>query len=112
MAGAGLQENRIPWLADASDRLRLLHIEIDAGMRRLAWGDEFDHEHVRAFLGAIAEANRIIADVIKYVTQRSERRAYTRCNESRERCLEALERINSRNGKALPLAESFQKNRN
>jgi hypothetical protein len=95
-----LQQTKIPWLADASNRLRLLHIEIDAVMRRLVWGEELEHEHLAAFLVAIADANRAITDVIKYVTQKSEQRAHTRCDESRQRRLEALQRIANHNGRS------------
>jgi hypothetical protein len=93
-----MPDKKIPWLAEASHRLRLLHNEIDAAMRRLAWGEQFDHEHIMAFLGASVEAHRINADVITYVTQGSQRRAYVRVNESRERQREALQRMAACNG--------------
>ena len=86
-------ESKIVWLADASDRLRALHIEIDASVRRLAWGEEFDHEHIAALLAA----NRIASKVISYVTERSERRAYIRSSQSQQRRVEALQRMASRN---------------
>ena len=62
-----MRESKIvPWLADATKRLRLLHIEIDAKVRRLVWGEELDQEHTAALLAAIAKANNIQGMLTRY----------------------------------------------
>ena len=84
---------RIPWLAEAADRLRFYHVEIDAAMRRLARGEEFTDEHVVALIEVMCACDKIKTDVIRHLSEQRQRRA-----SDHHRQLESIRRIASRNG--------------
>jgi hypothetical protein len=61
-------------------------------VRRLAWGEELDHEHIAALLAAMVEANNINGKLSRYVTVRRDWRAYIRSGQLQQQRLEALQR--------------------
>jgi hypothetical protein len=93
-----MRGSKIPSLAEASHRLRLLHIEIDATIRRLAWGEELSDQHITAFNAAICEADKIGAMFMKEIAAMRERRSYLSSNEQINEQLEVIQRMAARNG--------------
>ena len=91
---------KIPWLAEAADRLRLYHVEIDAAMRNLAWGEEFTNEHTIAFMEAVSAADKIKAAAIRYLSEQVQRRAHPNSSNHVQRRLESAQHLASRNGEA------------
>jgi hypothetical protein len=89
-----MSEAKIPWLAEAANRLRLYHIEIDAAMRRLAWGEEFTQEDETAFVEVICAADKIRASAIQHLRDQRQKRVHHRLQQNAEN----IKRLVSHNG--------------
>jgi hypothetical protein len=86
-----LERPKFPWLVDASDRLRLLDIKIEATIRRVPWGEKLEDQHVTALIDVIIASDRIRADVIKHLSHQRQRRAYGDLARSFKRDIEPLQ---------------------
>jgi hypothetical protein len=93
-----VRETRIPWLAEATDRLRLLHVEVEATMRRISWGEELDHEHFSAFINAVLECDRIKSALIKHISAIHRQHADDNSIASVNRSLATMRRLATGNG--------------
>ena len=47
-------------------------MEIQATLRRLAWGEQLDAETIRAFMEVSANRDRLISQVMRYLAERNE----------------------------------------
>ena len=88
-----------PWLAEAEERLRHYHVEIDAAMRRLAWGAQLSPDHVAALIDAMCKAHKIEAAVIRHLSDKGQRLLQLNTNALTQRSSADTERTASHNGK-------------
>jgi hypothetical protein len=96
-----VEDAMIPWLVEAADRLRLYHVEIEAALRRVAWGEQLSHEHVTALFEVMCQAAKINTAVIKHLSDKRQRIAELNTAGHVQRSLASIQRTASRNGKHL-----------
>ena len=67
------QPGSTAWLTQAKELIRRYDMEIQATLRRLAWGEQLDAETIRAFMEVSANRDRLISQVMRYLAERNER---------------------------------------
>ncbi|MBV8452372.1 MAG: hypothetical protein JOZ29_08880 [Deltaproteobacteria bacterium] len=65
------------WVHHVSQQIQALDYELHASLRILANG-EMDSEHMTAFMGAVAQRDRMMARVVSYIAELRNRRAIDR----------------------------------